>query len=154
MGTKLDQGACRISSYCCLCPSRLLSSGRIHRPVLPRWWQKWPVAAPGLTSTVNILGTHRMTRGVFPNRLSRSHCKGLSLSSSLRPGDVVLWLAGSRPQWTAKEIISIRKAKGLTQDHTTDKYVSSDQSPCSLNYPKLFLDNQGLLISICWAFLV
>lgn len=77
METKLDHGACRISSYCCPCPSRLLSSGCIHRPALPRWWQKWPVAAPGLNSTVNILGTHRMTRGVFPNRLSRSHCKGL-----------------------------------------------------------------------------
>lgn len=86
MGTKLDLGACRMSLHCCLCPSRLLSSGCIHRPVLPRWGKTFlPVAAPGLNSTVNVLETHIMTRGVFPNRLSRSHCKGLSLSSSLRP---------------------------------------------------------------------
>lgn len=99
METKLDQGAYRISSYCCVCPSRLLSSGCIHRPVLPRWWQKWPVAVPGLTSTVNILGTHRMTRGVFPNRLSRGHCKGLPIFEFIiaakRCGALIGWVETS-----------------------------------------------------------
>lgn len=99
-------------------PGCCLLAGCIYRLALPRWWQKWPLAAPGLKSTINILGTHRMTReGVFPNNFSKSQCKNLYLSLLLWPkrcGALIGRVEASL------EIMSIRKAKWLTQDQTTD----------------------------------
>lgn len=93
--------------------------------------------------------------GIFPNSCSRSHWEGLSLSSSLRPrrcGALIGWVWASLDRGGNHE--PQKRSVTYPWSHSRLKYVSSDQSSYSLNYRKLFLDNQCLFMSMCELSLV
>ena len=54
-------------------------------------------------------------RGVFPAEVPGRVCLWVQYCGQ---GDVVLWWGGSGPHWKEKDIVTLRKAKWLTQDHT------------------------------------
>ena len=57
-----------------------------------------------------------MIRGdVFPAEVPGRVCPWVQYCGQ---GDMVLWWGGSGPHWTEKDIVTLRTAKWLTQDHT------------------------------------
>lgn len=134
METKLDQGThTLVSSHCCpVLVGCCLLAGSIHRQVLPMWWRSWPPAAPGLSSTIDILGTHRVTRGgIFLHSFSRSHWEGLSLSSALWPrrcAALIGWVWASLD--TEGNCDSQKGQVTYPRSQSELKYVSSDHSSC------------------------